>query len=169
MIDEDRNNRRSLLNQRHVDDDTMLPKNKRGSTSSIPMSIDLLLDDSEGDDSNSSQRIHERRMSQLSTASHGEKQDRRGNSQPDRSQNPGKKSRRRMSQLSLGSGLEMDEQDRKEQPRNAVSSKPHPPAAYKDRLRQARQLIAQRSMSNAGQSQSSDSRQSRHGKEPERA
>ena len=95
MTDEDRNSTRSLINQRCVDDYAVRPKNKRGSVSSIPLSIDLMLEeDSGGEDMD---------------ASSGEKEEQTENSQSDRSKDQGeRKSRRRISQVSLDSGLERD-------------------------------------------------------------
>ena len=48
MTDEDRNSTRSLTNQRCVDDYAVRPKNKRGSVLSIPLSIDLILEEDSG-------------------------------------------------------------------------------------------------------------------------
>jgi hypothetical protein len=71
MTDEDRNSTRSLTNQRCVDDYAVRPKNKRGSVLSIPLSIDLMLEeDSGGEDMD---------------ASSGEKEEQTENSQSDRS------------------------------------------------------------------------------------
>jgi hypothetical protein len=146
MTDEDRNSTRSLINQSCVDDYAVRPKNKRGSVSSIPLSIDLMLEEESGGED--------------VDASPGEKEEQTENSQPDRSKDQGeRKSRRRISQVSLDSGLERDSHDGSD-----FSSKPHPPAAYEDRLRQARQLIAQRTIINSGQSESSNGRKSRVGK-----
>jgi hypothetical protein len=70
MTDEDRNSTRSLT-KRCVDDYAVRPKNKRGSVLSIPLSIDLMLEeDSGGEDMD---------------ASSGEKEEQTENSQSDRS------------------------------------------------------------------------------------